>query len=485
MDWSKYQLGVFDFAQNETGHGCVQAVAGSGKSTTGIEMICRFNPMDQGLFSTFTRVIINDAADRIQKKGLRNVKAQNYNSFGNGLIRSYMRPFPKLLTAYQGQKTDQILKYDIKPDNYYKVKNVIIRMVSLFKNLALTEISEADRRYEEILEYYDVDEPRVKGFKQIFLDTYKRNMERTDIMDFDDQKFFPVLFDWPAPQFDFLVLDEFQDSCPVEVKLMFRACQGGRIIVFGDSNQAIYSFKGTTADSMNQFQVQMGAKKLPLSVCYRCSEEVVKEAKKIVPEIEWGPKAIKGFVGQVKLDWANKQVQQGDFVLARVTEDLVKSVLNFIEDGRAAYVEGSEYANMLGYYIEKTNPDGNDDIMVFKTAVEEHFNEVYPDLLAHNKDRQAQILESKKETIEVLMVGCSGVQKLRDRIKTIFTDSGNGIRHLTIHKAKGLETKNVFVLRPDKIPHKRARSEHHQAEEMRLKYVAITRAMENLFYVQG
>ena len=53
----------------------------------------------------------------------------------------------------------------------------------------------------------------------------------------------------------------------------------------------------------------------------------------------------------------------------------------------------------------------------------------------------------------------------------------------TIHKAKGLESEIVYVLNENLIPSPMARSEQQLKQEQNLKYVARTRATEEMFYL--
>ena len=48
----------------------------------------------------------------------------------------------------------------------------------------------------------------------------------------------------------------------------------------------------------------------------------------------------------------------------------------------------------------------------------------------------------------------------------------------TVHKAKGLEADNVYLLATERMPHPLGGQ-----EENNICYVAITRAKKNLFYV--
>jgi superfamily I DNA/RNA helicase len=56
----------------------------------------------------------------------------------------------------------------------------------------------------------------------------------------------------------------------------------------------------------------------------------------------------------------------------------------------------------------------------------------------------------------------------------------------TAHKAKGLQAKNVYIYHPDKLPYSHPKQQPWQFEqELNLQYVAYTRAMENLLFIEG
>ncbi len=63
------------------------------------------------------------------------------------------------------------------------------------------------------------------------------------------------------------------------------------------------------------------------------------------------------------------------------------------------------------------------------------------------------------------------------------SDNDNALTLSTIHQAKGLEWKNVFIisLKEGKFPHKKSVEENLIEEERRLFYVAVTRCEERLF----
>lgn len=78
------------------------------------------------------------------------------------------------------------------------------------------------------------------------------------------------------------------------------------------------------------------------------------------------------------------------------------------------------------------------------------------------------------------------VPKLISTIDGLFSDQANGVVTLcTIHKAKGLEFKTVYILEPALSPSKYARQEWMKRQEVNLQYVAATRAQERTIYVDS
>ena len=62
------------------------------------------------------------------------------------------------------------------------------------------------------------------------------------------------------------------------------------------------------------------------------------------------------------------------------------------------------------------------------------------------------------------------------------SDDGNSVTLTTVHAAKGLEFPYVFVIAMERniFPHERSEKEGKTDEELRLFYVALTRARQNL-----
>lgn len=88
---------------------------------------------------------------------------------------------------------------------------------------------------------------------------------------------------WRA-QFRYILIDEFQDISPKQYEIMkLIAAPGDNLFIVGDDDQAIYGFRGAAPDSMQQFFRDYGeAKRILLDVNFRCHEEIVAAAGKVV-----------------------------------------------------------------------------------------------------------------------------------------------------------------------------------------------------------
>ncbi|GAG43086.1 unnamed protein product, partial [marine sediment metagenome] len=79
----------------------------------------------------------------------------------------------------------------------------------------------------------------------------KESAEWTSSVDFDDMCWLPIYLDLPANRFDFLFVDELQDTNAVQTELVLRSVKpDGRIIGVGDRLQSIYAFRGADSEAM-------------------------------------------------------------------------------------------------------------------------------------------------------------------------------------------------------------------------------------------
>ena len=253
----------------------------------------------------------------------------------------------------------------------------------------------------------------------------------------------------------------------------------GRLIAVGDKFQSIYSFAGTSGNSFDWFRKFPNTKILPLSYSFRCSKAVIKEANKIVPDIKALETAPEGFVGTGS---AINDATDGDFVLCRTTKPLVALFFNLLIQRKKAVIKGSDIGkdlvNMIGDIktLSELETFWKEELARFKLHLKKS------GVLAPTEHSSYITMSDKVETLNFIAQFSNTIPELKETINTIFTDELDGIILSTIHKAKGLEAKRVFIIRPDLLPLPQARKGWEFVQEKNLEYVAITRAKEELYY---
>ena len=78
---------------------------------------------------------------------------------------------------------------------------------------------------------------------------------------------------------------------------------------------------------------------MPLSVCYRCGKNIVCEAQKIVPEIQFNDTAVDGMV---TYDGSLQELQRGDWVLCRNLRPLVATYLWLLKNKIKSKIRGKD-----------------------------------------------------------------------------------------------------------------------------------------------
>jgi DNA helicase-2/ATP-dependent DNA helicase PcrA len=490
--FSPYQTAIFDFVAKDRGHGAVNAVAGSGKTFTSCESTRRIPNAYSVLFTAFGR----DIADELRKRQLgANVRIATYNSFCWDIARRSNPNSKLILDNDKNYKTLQFAILQTNPNDeegwkrFLRLRGPIDRLIRLMKARCVFSRQEIPAAMEELVLDHAIEIPsEEQDFPAILASTYERVINNKVIYDYDDQIFQVLYQDMLVPASDYVFVDEFQDTNEMQAQVMQKAARNGRFIGVGDPDQAIYGFRGATPDAFAKFIKDFNAKELPLSICYRCPKAVVELAQSIVPRIEYAPWAEDGHVEYISTEQFLRTVKPGDFVLCRTVAPLVKRCLACIRDGVPARVLGREIGQDLKYMIDKVSEyNYTMSIPEFVNALGSYIDKRMATYAACQNSSLAIALDDKHQTIVALLDGLKTVSDLMLKIDVVFHADkvNNCILFMSGHKSKGLECDNkVFILRPDLLPHPKAKTERQQAEELRLKYVMITRTKQGLYFVE-
>lgn len=484
---SKYQLAVYDFVQNGSGNAVINAVAGSGKSTTLVNLLSLI-PSDQKVLSlAFNKSAATNL--KIKVGNIPNVEVRTLHSLGCSAVRKAFKS--EINDRKYKDWVNNGLKYgsivpqneNLTPADLQEYKDNILDLINLMRvNLTTSAADGFELAKQHGIELID-NEPDM-AIRAI-------NWGKTEVssIDFTDMIYLPVALDLKMFRFDWVLIDECQDLNAAQRELFLRVVKKGtgRFIAVGDPQQAIYGFAGADIKSFNLLTQIPNTQVLPLSVCYRCDEEIIRSAQSIVPQIEWREGADKG---EINPKASIKEVQDGDMVLCRNSAPLVSLCMKYLASGVKAYVMGKDVGSNLVNMLKSTKET---NILKAMEKIHKEGDRKLKKIMAKYQIIESEAREDpsyvaftdKVQAIEILSEGLSLVSQLIARIESIFTDEERkGICLSTIHKAKGLEADRVFIACPEKLYNKRAmRIPWMAVQEENLVYVAITRAKHYLGYI--
>lgn len=283
-----------------------------------------------------------------------------------------------------------------------------------------------------------------------------------------------------------------QDTNPVRRALAQKMLKpGGRVIAVGDPHQAIYGFSGADNDAMERIKQDFNARTMPLSVTYRCPKTVVEVAQKFVRHIHAHESAPQGAVQNILYNDIHQYVKPGDAILCRYNKYLVSLCFRFIKNGIPARIEGRAIGEQL---VALTKKWKTNDLQVLGRRVVAWRDREVDKARAKGKDRKIEEIKDRAETVLVLIErgidqDVKNVTGLRKMITDMFddrvVDRKDMITLCSAHRSKGLEWDRVFILGLDELMCKPCAQDWQTEQEVNLAYVAVTRAMKELYLVEG
>ena len=484
-NWTPQQEAVFSAVRDTKANVCVEAVAGAGKSTTIIEA-SKSSPGANGLVC-FNKHI----ADELQAKLNGAASACTLHSLG---FRACQQKW--------GSELDQNKARDLlraqQPKWFWKGRNdawrpgdeakAILDLARLCK-LTLTDEACIDD-LTDLADHHGIDCPTSCFYAVAEL--VQAAAARTDLVDFDDMIWLPVRHQIKAGSFDLLFVDEVQDLNRCQQQLARSA--GKRLVIVGDSRQAIYGFSGSDSEALATLRRQLDQSTpgyqgncvdAPLTVTFRCPVAHVDLAQRIVPDIQSADGAIDGLVYCLSPDSLPRNVMVGDLVISRCNAPLVELAYQLLRQGVPAVMRGRDIGKGLTDLVNQLKPADCNDLGI---KLEDYRERETARLDRRNAaESQHQALNDKVDCLEQLATQCSTLDGLRGFVERLFTDdqpTGNGkIVLSSIHRAKGLEANRVIIVAPEKLPLIRKDSQPwEKVQEFNLAYIAATRAKRELVF---
>lgn len=279
----------------------------------------------------------------------------------------------------------------------------------------------------------------------------------------------------PVLPYDYILLDEAQDSNPAILDLLEKQ-QGGKIFV-GDPHQAIYGFRNAI-DAMTTAKAD---KVLELSTSFRFGNNVADFANSILA-LKGETTVLTGLGSQDNVFYGKLTNASGKTAyIARYNSTLLKEAATYVGLNKRVYFAGGIDSLRLdlledlhAMYYNKGKPR---DVMLSTFNSYDDFKEMVESTEDIEWLSRCKIMEE---------MGNSLPDKIR-RLKMSSVDDASSADMVfsTAHKSKGLEFENV-ILADDFYMTPTARAEVHsmvekdEIEEVNILYVAATRAKINL-----
>ena len=541
---STYQQDILDFfLNNPQSNMLVNALAGSGKSTTACMLSEHSKTSD--LYIAFNASVVEEFKKKIKNPKtkvmtmhslaysimLYNVEQESKDSGekpkGFGSQRS------KRTVSLDNFKPHKILDEEItkRYGRYIEfAKRVFLKdnYVNLYNlcRLTLTDMSsnkDVSRLIDDhvLFLYYGDEGYSAPDISEItstlkILDTKSRQQFETQgVIDFTDMlwiTFNKLKYDnWEVPYWALytnIYCDEVQDFSNIQLNfLKFIKRTKGRYVFIVDFHQAIYNFAGANAQAFNQIPKMFApVKTFDLPICYRCAKSHLSRVNR-----EYGipilpcDDAPMGFVKTIDKSKISEYAKAGDMVISRKNKWIAEVVLDLARNGTPIFIEDKEMVGAIKRQILSSKCTSVGTLEKFLQKVISNYNKKLFEIVSknvreggHEEERLEAVAETNSKIdntsflLEILEgylenhASSDSVSKFSNFIDKLLntTPSPNCVRLCSIHKAKGLEATNVFVLNEAKINYDFRNSKEQNIQEKNLSYIATTRAKEGLYLVK-
>ncbi len=494
MNLTEEQIAITEAVHGTTDNLIVEALAGTGKTTTIIESLKRL-PQRSALICAFNKRIAEELVLKVPKMPRTHaVHVKTFHALG---LRALKAHFPYL--EVDGNATEELVNQCAADGTSFQIRRAAIKVLRTYKEVHTYRVDGLMNSLDVIAEIgfqFDlwgklVDKPgQLEQACRLVKTAYEASfdLEKRRKIDFCDMVWAPVVRDLAPPsRYLAVFIDELQDvSQPQFELLMAHRAPAGRVFGVGDRRQAIYGWRGAIgAEIWYRLKSNLNARVLPLTTTFRCSHAVVKAANEIVPELRAGPDARVGSVSTIP--WSGMSgfiAQKGErsvYVLSRNNAELLKAAL-FLWQKRTRFMlnAGREMLDPLFLILERLDKT---DVARFRASLTTWFTENSKRAEAAHAAAWADRLVEQYAMLEVASryAAPKDIEKL---LTSILTDEGSGVLLSTVHKVKGLEADLVLLLKQTFGRYQdRDRGEPIDPEELNIEYVGITRARDTLIWV--
>ncbi len=514
-----------------SGYLLVNAGAGTGKTETVARRILYISqelgvPSSNILGLTFSRSGVSQLRDRIKRViPERRIDIRTYHSLTYSILNQYagvvsalwIKPgfTVKAVDNIIYQFKQQIMNFDdgLPERDKLKLYQFAIEKIQSQRNFVFPEdIKDSDQ--------INIEDNVIQGknLKTIY-HSYLSYLQSNNMIDFGLMisltvqlfKLYPKILRRYQRKINFLIVDEYQDTKPIEDELLrLLGDWYGNMTVVGDNDQNIFAWNFADVYNILDFDKRYPKTKIiNLVKNYRSTKTILEVAnesiqynneripKTLLPNRKEPGDRVKIFyteskenigeeyiVSEIKKIRSQGTYQLKDIAILTRTGDHQRRLIDKLKAEGIPINSSQRDIDVLNskpirklltemLHITKKNPD-----LSAYNCYTEAMNNITLDKIPHTFSDMIREFEETADDNSAQ----SFIQYTQSVSKNDFTENTDDAVHvLTIHSSKGLEFKVVFVtyLRKYSFPHMKSDIE----EERRLFYVSLTRAMDSLYLI--
>ena len=467
----------------------VNAVAGSGKTSTMIEYAVSRPPGSRILYLAFNKSVKMEASRKFTERGLNNVRVETAHS----LAYRYIMRDSKYSLSSQGYKTHQIAEIlSLSGDGARHSEFILANHISKF----ITYFCNSDKAKVQDLNYLDtVKEANAKKFVHAFYRVIEEGtrhflakMDKAEIEITHD--FYLKKFQLSAPvlPYDYILFDEGQDASAAMLDVFLK--QPAMKVIVGDTHQQIYGWRyAINSLSKTPFAT------LNLSTSFRFPADIAALAMGVLSmKDKLGTNKPIPITGKGK---TTKTVTKA--TIGRTNLGLLLNAINYITDNRKVkhiYFEG----NIHSYTYADEGASLYDVLSLYNGSRDRIRDKLIGSMNTMNE--LEEYIESTEDAqlgmmMEIVNEYGNEIPRILKNLKDLHTGDEDRLKaemiFSTVHRAKGMEYDTVHLVNDfiseqklDRVI-KEAEAEKQTPdkaklnEEINLLYVAVTRTRHKLY----
>jgi hypothetical protein len=446
----------------------INAYAGTGKTST-LEMLAHSTPK-RGQYIAFNKVIARDAKEKFSSS----VNCSTIHGLAFKATPSkYKSNSDKMMKRLGANQLAEILKlkrWQIDRGHTLVPRSQAYLILETIRRFMHSADTEPDARHvPRHGSLLAAPEPTLKAVTEFALYGAKHVWERMK----DENDPIPLGHDgylklWaqsdPIIAADFVLLDEAQDTNPVVIDVLQK--QPAQMIYVGDKYQQIYEWRGAV-NAMEKIATD-GSTYLTMS--FRFGPQIAEAASRVLVLLN----ERRPIIGNSKIDSRIGPVAP-QTILARSNASTVTAIIESLDAGKSPHLVG-----------------GKDEVMDMLRGVQDLKSgqqSTVPDFFGFEKWEQVVEFAKSGEGDHLLtfvnLVEMRGERQLMWALNRTVDKEKSDVIISTAHKAKGREWRTVRLMddfmrsRPKvKITQEQRDLNGHDPAELRLFYVALTRAKE-------